>query len=134
LLPGDRVLKINDVESHKLIGSIRKQVSSSTIQWSNLRVEQEILKGSKNSTFNILYANNIGQLEEKTIIRNKLNNDWIYFKGNPIKLLDDSIYYLNVETLTYDIFKKNIAKFNDSKGIIIDFRGYPKSVNILKHF
>ncbi|MBV6484219.1 MAG: hypothetical protein KFKLKKLM_00711 [Flavobacteriales bacterium] len=133
LSPGTQLLKINDVESHKLIKSMREQVSSSTIQWSNLRVEQEILKGSKNSTFSILYTDN-GQLKEKTIVRNKMNNNWIYFTGNPIKLLDDSIYYLNVETLTYDSFKKNIAKFNDSKGIIIDFRGYPKSVNILKHF
>lgn len=131
---GVQIVRINNELPAKLIDSLRNFVSSSTLQWSNLRIEEELLGGSKNSILNIEYKK-ADQIIEKTVVRDGYNDNWTYFTGNPIKLLDDSIYYINIETLTYDVFKKNIAKFNTSKGIIIDYRGYPKSgASILKHF
>lgn len=131
---GVQIVRINNELPTKLIDSLRNFVSSSTLQWSNLRIEEELLGGSKNSTLNIVYKQ-ADQFVENTVVRDGYNDNWTYFTGNPIKLLDDSIYYINIETLTYDVFKKNIAKFNTSKGIIIDYRGYPKSgASILKHF
>lgn len=129
---GVEILMINKVPIKKLIDSLKYQVSSSTQQWRDFRIEDEILKGTKNSNIKITYRENY-IVKEKTIIRNKTNSNWVY-QGEGIKLIGDSIYYLDINELTYSDFKKNISKFNSSKGIIVDFRGYPKTVNILKHF
>ena len=130
---GDEIVEIDHKPPKQIVDSLKNLISSSTKQWTELRVEQEILKGSKNSKLHIVYKKD-NQLQEKRIIRNKKNNSWTYYNEEPIKMIEDSIYYINVETLTYSDFKKNIQELNTSKGVIIDFRGYPKSVNILKHF
>ncbi|MCC7333225.1 MAG: hypothetical protein IT232_11535 [Flavobacteriales bacterium] len=129
---GVKIIRINNETPTKLIDSLKLFISSSTNQWMNIRIEEDILKGIKNSVFSVCYEYD-QKIIERTVIRNKFSN-WASYTGDNIKLLDDSIYYVNVEDLAYDTFKKHIAKFNNSKGVIIDFRGYPKSVNILKHF
>ncbi len=120
---GDAVTKVNSVATADYFEEINSRISAGTKGWLNYRAQGSSMFGQENDTITL-------EINAKVIA---LNRDKKYTNGetvidlqkNTYKLLDENIYYLNLNAIEMDTITKLIPKLKLAKGIICDMRGYP---------
>ncbi|WP_051935877.1 S41 family peptidase [Salegentibacter sp. Hel_I_6] len=120
---GDIVTKINGQSSENYFEEINSKISAGTKGWLNHRAKNISLLGEKDEEL-------ILEINSKNIV---LNRDRKYdyseldiaIQKNDYKLLDDNIYYLNLDKIEMDTITKLLPKLQQAEGIISDLRGYP---------
>lgn len=139
---GDKIIAVNDIPIDILIREKWNLIPASTKQakFEALVRNQLLSCFNKDSIFNIKIENR--KREKITICPNlikgitNLDEDNNFF----ISKMTDSIYYINATykgpKASYLTFRSYIDSLKMSKGVIIDFRGYPSNVadTIIAHF
>ncbi len=122
---GDVVTKINTIESKDYFKEVNSRISAGTEGWLNHTAQSSSLFGDKDSELLIQVKN-----ETIALIRHETYNysvTEIEIQKNKYKLLENGIYYLNLDTIEMDSITKLLPKLKEAKGIICDMRGYPNS-------
>lgn len=120
---GDIVSKINNQTPEEYFEEINSRISAGTEGWLNYRAKSMSLMGDENDVL-------ILEIDGKTL---RLTHDLdIYKKGRSesstaqhYKLINDSIFYLNLDLIEMDTINKLLPQLTKSKAIICDLRGYP---------
>ncbi len=119
---GDEVTKINNLPAQEYFQEIYSRLSSPTKGYLNHRAQSKSLLGEKDSELII-------EVNGKTIHLTR-DKEYSYafteiaIQENLYKVLEDSIYYLNLDRIDMDTITKLLPQLSQSKGIICDFRGY----------
>lgn len=132
---GDVVSKVNNQSSENYFKEINSRISASTKGWLNYRAQTISLFGKKDEQLII-------EIDTKNIVLNRdrkydyADND-IAIQENNYKLLDDNIYYLNLDKIEMATIIDLLPELQQAKGIICDLRGYPNNnhgfiLNLLK--
>ncbi|MBE7639558.1 peptidase S41 [Salegentibacter sp. BLCTC] len=120
---GDVVTKVNGQSSENYFEEINSRISAATRGWLNYRAKSISLLAEKNEEL-------VLEINSKTKV---LNHDRKYdyneldiaIQKHNYKLLNNSIYYLNLDKIEMDTITKLLPKLQQAKGVICDLRGYP---------
>lgn len=120
---GDVVTKVNGQSPENYFKEINSKISAGTKGWLNYRARNISLLGEKNEEL-------VLEINSKNIV---LNRDRKYdyteldiaIQENDYKLLNDNIFYLNLDKIEMDTINKLLPQLQRAKGIICDLRGYP---------
>lgn len=121
---GDVVTKINNQSSKDYFKEINSRISAGTEGWLNFRAQHLSLFGEKDEQL-------VLEIDTKNITLNR-NNKYDYsdidiaIQENDYKVLDDTIYYLNLGKIEMATITELLPQLQQAKGIICDLRGYPK--------
>jgi len=122
---GDIITKVNGQQPEDHFKEINSRISAGTKGWLAYRAQGLAIFGEKDSEL-VLEVNN-------KIISLKRDKNYSYantdvaIQKNAYKLLDNNIYYLNLDILEMDTITKLMPQLKTAKGIICDMRGYPNS-------
>ncbi len=130
---GDVVTHINGTKANKYFEEVKSRISAATDGWRNYKAEINSLLGSENTVISV-------RVNDKNI---DLTRDLNYyhsmhlFKSNlkEYDILDDVIFYLNIELIRTDVINELLPKLETCKAIIFDLRGYPthSSFELIPH-
>lgn len=120
---GDVVTKVNNELSENYFKEINSRISASTDGWLKYRARSESLFGKKDENL-VLEINNKNVILNRDKKYDYYEND-INIQENNYKLLNDNIFYLNLDTIEMDTITSLLPQLQQAKGIICDLRGYP---------
>jgi len=119
---GDVVSKINGQYAKDYFNAINTGISAATEGWLNYRANTESLQGEIGSKLIIT-------INDKPIELARYGS-FSYQEASSKKsytIIDDSIYYINLDLISTDTINSLLPELEKSKAIICDLRGYPKS-------
>ena len=118
---GDVVTQINGESTVEYFEEVNSRISAGTVGWLNSRAESLSLVGEKDSELNIVVNERSIKLTRNTYPFGPEHRKSTYEKIN------DSVYYLNINSISMDDIEKLIPDLAKSKSIICDLRYYPNS-------
>lgn len=120
-------LKVGDIVTHiegestiDYFDKVRSRISAGTEGWLNYRAEKLSLEGEQNSELNVVVNNQNIKL---------IRDSYPYNSATKLpdhKKINDSVYFLNLNTIAIEDIKKVMSELVKSKSIICDLRVYPK--------
>ncbi|GAA4900851.1 hypothetical protein GCM10023311_28140 [Flaviramulus aquimarinus] len=122
---GDIVTKIDKQLPKNYFEDINSRISAGTKGSLDFKAQDLSLFGKKDSKL-------VLEVNGKTI-NLKRDKNYTYtsvsipIQKNKYKLLDNNIFYLNLDTIEMDTITSLMPQLKTSKGIICDMRGYPNS-------
>ncbi|TXE07813.1 peptidase S41 [Gelidibacter salicanalis] len=120
---GDIVTKIDGQTSEAYFKEINSTISAGTEGWLNYRAQQVSLFGKRNESLALEIDGKKVVLQRDKKFEYGQHN--ISIQENNYKILDDNIYYLNLNTIEMDTITALMPQLEKAKGIICDLRGYP---------
>ncbi|WP_339710104.1 S41 family peptidase [uncultured Kriegella sp.] len=117
---GDIVTSIDGINAVTYFEEINSRISAGTKGWLNHKAEQLSLLGEKDAELTITVND-----QDIKLIRNS------YPYSSPTRMADyekinDSVYYLNLNSIAMEDIEKLIPELTKAKSIICDLRVYPK--------
>lgn len=135
---GDIVKSINGQPTKEYFDEIRSYTPASTEGNFQYKACISALWGFKNDIVNLEYidsTNTPKKIElKKDIERRKFERMFVDWDNSPIRKLEDNIWYVNATSIGLETFQQFLPDLTKSKGIIIDFRGYPRTGEWLGYF
>jgi C-terminal processing protease CtpA/Prc len=132
IMPGDKLINVNDIPIDTLIASKLKYIPSATAQGKMQRfVRDGFLSYNQDSLFVFKFINTKGKIIEftKNISDQTFSGAFIPFKANSdfINELAEGIYYIRLASPDFDEkkFKKFVTKTATIKALIFELREYP---------
>jgi hypothetical protein len=127
---GDIVSKINGQNARDYFNAINAGISAGTKGWLNYRANTESLQGEFGTKLIVTINNKPIELTRYS----SYSNPEAWSKKSD-SIINDSIYYINLDLISTDAIKSLIPKLVKSKAIICDLRGYPRSnPEFIRHF
>jgi C-terminal processing protease CtpA/Prc len=129
---GDVIFKINDENIRTSIERLKPLISSSNPnflkRWSNF------LLWSANDSLKVAVLKKNGTIINKKIqlyekVKDSLADGISSYPTEKYKRINPSVGYINLGFISKSELKKAFDLFNGTKGLIIDLRNYPKSIN-----
>jgi C-terminal processing protease CtpA/Prc len=141
LNPGDIIEMIDGRLTADVVAEAEQFISGATPQWKRSRILEDIMQGSPNSEVALDVASTSGAIRS-VMVRRSMSAQQFYswdsqHVGRPAKVAEikPGIIYLDIDRVNDDDIAKALADMERASGIIIDFRGYPNSVqNIMALF
>jgi hypothetical protein len=130
---GDRILKINGIDSKEFVTQIESEMSGSD-PWKKHQAIKEVLSSESSETEVSFEINRDGNVLDNV----KIKYDWYMLDEfnrsdkEPLYELENGIYYINQSLINDYQFKINLDKLSAAKGIIIDLRGYQEEFKVGK--
>ncbi|WP_166962387.1 S41 family peptidase [Yeosuana marina] len=122
---GDIVTKINGITSTDYFKEVNSRISAGTLGWLNYSAQSSSLFGDRDSELLVQVNNKNITLKRDNTYTNGVTE--IDIQKNAYKLLDNNIYYLNLNSIEMDTITSLLPKLQKARGIICDLRGYPNS-------
>ncbi|MCZ6633646.1 MAG: S41 family peptidase, partial [bacterium] len=129
--PGDIVLTLNGIEASEALGYEMQYVSGSP-QWKTYRALWRFGFGRRGSTSTLRLARGHDTLTVTVprILKRPFRGD----KRPDFKILEDRIYYINMDQISMKTFTGHLDELKQAKGIVFDLRGYANGNHgILSH-
>lgn len=131
---GDAILSVNGQPIEQALKEKGELVSAATGQWKYFQVLSNLLSGQKDEIMQVEIEpwQKIGQkskisLKCETRVDRNYGLSSINDKQNPkVSEIEPGIFYLNIDQINDKDFKDILPKLEQAKGIIFDFRAYPK--------
>lgn len=125
---GDAILSINGKPIAQALSEKEKLVSAATNQWKIYRSLADLVGGQKDeiAKLEIEPWQKAGQKTEISVKCDTAVNSINEKQNKKISELEPGIFYLNIDQITDNDFNEILPKLEKAKGIIFDFRGYPK--------
>lgn len=125
---GDAVLSINGKPIEQALEEKKQLVSAATGQWKLYRSLADLVGGQKDETVQ-LEIEPWQKTGQKTTVSVKCDTAPYSLNDKQKKKIDElepGIFYINIDQITDNDFNEVLPKLENAKGIIFDFRGYPK--------
>lgn len=120
---GDEVTSIDNLPIDEYFTEIISRISAGTEGWLKYRGLSTALLGEKDSEIKVEVNGVLRSLKREKKYSSKGSKPSI--QENDHKLLDNGIYYLNLNSVEMDTITELMPELEESKGIICDLRGYP---------
>lgn len=126
--PGDVLVRIDGEPYQKRADELSKYISASTPQSMKARLMAGLLRGQDGSAIKVTLRNAAGVEREMEFTRAVSNAQHFrpYRGGEPFRLIDSKIGYVDLELITTSQVNAMFEKFKDTEAIIMDMRGYPQ--------
>jgi hypothetical protein len=131
---GDAIISVNGQPIEQALLEEGKLVSAATEQWKYFQIFSNLLSGQEDEIINLEIEpwQKPGQ-KSKISLKCDTKVDWNYGlssindKQNPkVSEIEPGIFYLNIDQINDKDFSDILPKLEQAKGIIFDFRAYPK--------
>ncbi len=120
---GDEVTRVGDVSAREHFEEINSRISAGTEGWLHYRSQSMSLVGEKNSEIDLEIDDKVVAL--KRIKKYGYEGNKIEIQRSKYRVLENDIYYLNLNTIEMDTITSLLPQLRQSNGIICDLRGYP---------
>lgn len=119
---GNVITKIDGITAKEYFDEINAQISAATKGWLETRASTESLFGEKDAEITLTTATN-----SYTIKRYLTRQEYFQkeVQKEAYKIINDTIYYLNLDLIEMDTINKLLPLLEKSAAIICDLRGYP---------
>lgn len=125
LKPGDIILNINGKNATTYFKQLEKYIAGSE-QWKRYRAATEFLGGTDGKEATLTVQRGEQKFEISLSYTNKNFKELDDFvRPVSFEKVADDIYYVNLATLTMEMFQEKLPELEKAKGIIFDMRGYP---------
>lgn len=128
---GDEVISINGLPAKVLIDNQSKVIVGAATQSRLMALSALYCLGGKDSTtLKLICKNSLGEPYSLNVLR--LTDPMKNIKVVPVKPkpviyeLEDGLYFVNLSRLTKKELKSGLKVLQSAKGIVCEFRGYPK--------
>jgi C-terminal processing protease CtpA/Prc len=130
---GDLIVKINNSNIKSNINENLKNILSASNK-TNLNKSSQFLLWKRTDTLNVEILKKDGTTVNQNIhlyknIKDTLAEGKSFYINEQFKFIKPKIGYLNLSQITKKELKTVFEKFKNTKGIIIDLRNYPTSIN-----
>lgn len=131
IMVGDEVTMVDGQNPQDYFEDIYSRISAGTDGWLQYRANEKSLQGDRNSKVS-LELNGAKTIElERYINPYRRENNGIKTRYS---VLEDGIWYLNLDVIEMDTISMLMPELNQSKAIICDLRGYPNgNHDIIRH-
>lgn len=124
LKPGDVVLKVDGRPAAEVIAEKERFISGATPQWRRFRALGDLLAGARDSEVTLEVQRQSGKPRPVTVRRTL--QELAEPRPPEIHEIKPGIFYLNLDRITEEEFRKSLPKLKQAKGIVFDLRGYPR--------
>jgi C-terminal processing protease CtpA/Prc len=123
--PGDVLTKIDGEPYRRRSDELSRIIAASTPQSMMSRVMQALLRGPTGSSLRVTLRRGN---EEREVSLTRVNGLRFnpYRTGEPYRLLNPKIGYVDLEKITTAQVDAMFDKFKDTEAIVMDMRGYPQ--------
>ncbi|MBX2841710.1 MAG: hypothetical protein KTR26_08055 [Flammeovirgaceae bacterium] len=122
---GEIVTQINGIPKKDYLSEIRSRISAGTIDLIDFKNAKMSLVGEENSEISIITQKH--ELKLKRTVNYAEIEKLSLFKKNSWEVIDDSIFYLNLDVLSMDSIRQLLPQIESSKAIICDIRFRPNN-------
>lgn len=119
---GDVITKIDNITAEEYFNEINSQISAGTKGWLATRASTESLFGEKDSEITLATSTNSFSIKRYLTRQEYFQKE---VKKDIYKVVNDTIYYLNLDLIEMDTINKLLPQLEKSTAIICDLRGYP---------
>lgn len=137
---GDIVKTVNNIPADQYWRSIKQQVTGATDSRRNFKAIDESLNGAENSTLAITLSGKSNYNYSFTLNRSMSEFDYDKALSDAKKPLvfeevAPSIFYINLNKISWSDLEKRIPQLDTAKGLIFDIRNYPmwETFNIISY-
>ena len=130
LCKGDEILSINKVSINELLSENRQYVSSGIEEVKRQRAFYKAFNFFNNEKVLIKVKKENQKIKEFKLKANISDYEYVnyvdkYDKINHHRKINETIYYLNLTSLTLSKFKELLPELKSTENLILDMRGYP---------
>jgi C-terminal processing protease CtpA/Prc len=119
---GDIITKIDNQYALEYFQEINSRISAGTQGWLEARASTESLLGEKDSEITLTTSTNSYKIKRYLTRQEYFQKET---QKNIYKVINDTIYYLNLDLIEMDTINKLLPHLEKSSAIICDLRGYP---------
>lgn len=127
LKAGDVVLKIDGKPAADALGEIEELVSAATMQWRR-RVGLRRLLATNRDHVELEVRSLDGRMRTLMVKPVVLQQPLRESRPETVAEIRPGIMYVDIVRLTDDGFRAALPRLQEAKGIVFDFRGYPRSI------
>ncbi|MGD2218263.1 MAG: hypothetical protein PVJ64_16005, partial [Gemmatimonadales bacterium] len=120
---GDIVERLDGLEAERATLDAERYISGSP-QWKRFRAMRSFGCGDVGTVAELVVRRGAERLEFQ-VERQQFDNSLYESEGNPIELLDDGVYYVDLSRAEIAAINERIAELAGARGVIFDLRGYP---------
>jgi hypothetical protein len=137
---GEIVVSVDGVPAEKYWNTIRQQVLGATDSRKNFKAINEGLEGELNSAIEIETEASKRENKKISVTRKftlaEIGKRVTATMQPAFNRLKDSIYYIDVNRLSWNDLKLKIMELVNAKGLILDLRKYPQwqTIDLVRHF
>jgi C-terminal processing protease CtpA/Prc len=125
---GDVVVRVDGEEAMTRFAATARLLSTSTPQSRDDRAALGFMSGRPGSAVRLTLRDADGRERDVTLRRRREDFTTLYHRersGEIIRMLPDSVGYVDLDRLTYDMIDSMFARLRDARAIVFDMRGYP---------
>jgi len=127
IAPGDVVLKVDGRDVRDRMKELSPYIAASTPQALTYRTVDMLLNGKEGSVAALTIKNAAGQIRDVSLPRSRrFQSELDRVEGEPIRLIDDRIGYVDLTKLQAAQVDEMFEKFRNTQAFIMDMRGYPQ--------
>jgi C-terminal processing protease CtpA/Prc len=129
IAPGDIVLAIDGKPAVDALAAREALISGATPQWIRFNALRRLAEGDRDSTavLRIDTFHDPGNVREVKLRREaSMPND---SRPDKVKEVKPGIFYVNLDEITDDDWSQALPLLESAKGIVFDFRGYPRRLH-----
>lgn len=129
LKPGDVVLSINKKPAAQVLTEAERLIASATPQFMRYNALRKIRYGPMDEEVTLEVQRGTDNSRKEVLVRRSYRN-WVGEPRPPkVHEVKPGIFYLDVDRISDNDFMEVLPKLEEAKGIIFDFRGYPRSLS-----
>jgi len=128
LEPGDIVLEIDGQPAGRALAEAEQLISAATDQFRRYRSLQGLTAGDEHEEVRLTIEDASGQRRTVTLHRDSPMPGLSERRPPAVHELEPGIMYLDFNRITDIQFKGALSKLERAKGIVCDFRGYPRNI------
>ena len=132
LQPGQVILKIDGVPAATALARAEESVSAATVAWRRYGALYDLAGGTKESVVRLTVAADDGQERTIDVPRSAILGTVIPPRPDRISELRPGIFYVDIDRISDDDLEAAMPDLEQAKGIIFDFRGYPRDLDYPK--
>jgi C-terminal processing protease CtpA/Prc len=120
---GDIVERLDGLEAERATLDAERYISGS-LQWKRFRAMRSFGCGDVGTTAELVLRRGAERLELQ-VERQQFDRSLYESAGDPIRLLEDGVYYVDLSRAEITAISERIADLAGARGVVFDLRGYP---------
>jgi C-terminal processing protease CtpA/Prc len=136
LAPGDIVLAIDGIPAAEALARREALISGATPQWIRFNALKELAAGPEGTavTLRIDPFREPGKVREVKVQRDTMTMALSEPRPDKVREIEPGIFYVNIDQINDQDWQEALPRLEKAKGIVFDFRGYPRNLRNAEAF
>ena len=131
LKPGDVVVTVDGKPAEQALTEVESLISAATPQWRRHRGLQRLAAGRQDEMITLEVKRADDEFQTVTATRTTTEEQLSLPRPPMVDELRPGIFYVDIDRISDAGFKEALPRLEQAKGIIFDFRGYPRNIQPL---